>query len=119
MRRRVASGTLWIAADAHHAVARDATFKSQDCPERCQRQRTQMQLLLGKGFVDDPACGGVHPRIGDGIVNDAIAFAFAGHRGLHAIIEDLPWRAAKRLEGGNVATQHRREVLVHHVSRPD
>ena len=168
-----------VAADADHAVARDAALEPQHRPERRQRQGTQMQLLLGKGLVDDPACGRVHARVGDGvepmpellvevveiaeaageeevfadvaerslhfplglgpvrlaglwekavvtgevderaIVDDAVAVTGAGHRGLHAVVEDLPRRAADRLEGGGMAAQHRRQVLVHHEPGPD
>ena len=66
-----APGRIWdaekIAADADHALLRDTTFQAQHCPERCQRQWPQMQLLLGEGFVDDPAGSRVHARVGHAV----------------------------------------------------
>ena len=56
-----------IAADAHHALARDATLEPQHRPERRQRQWTQVRLLLGERLVDDPARACMHTRIGDRI----------------------------------------------------
>ena len=53
------------------------------------------------------------------IIHDAVAVAGAGHRGLHAVVEDLPRRAADRLEGSGMAAQHRGEILVHHEPGPD
>src|SRR6185312_16902730 len=53
------------------------------------------------------------------IVDDAVVIALAEHRGLHAVVEDLPRRTAQRLEGCRVAAQHRREILVHDEAGPD
>jgi hypothetical protein len=37
------------------------------------------------------------------VVDDQAVGILADHRGLHAIVEDLPRRAADRREGGDVA----------------
>ena len=44
-----------VAADAHHAFARDAPLQPQHRAERRQRQRAQVRPLLGEGFVHHPA----------------------------------------------------------------
>ena len=41
------------------------------------------------------------------------------HRGLHPVVKDLARRAADRGEGGDVAAQHRLQVLVHDEPRPE
>ncbi len=168
-----------IAADADHALARDAALQTQHRPERYQRQWPQMQLLLGESFVDDPAGGRVHARVGHAvqpaaqlfveirqiaeaagqeevfadvaerpldfafrlrpvgpacfwvkavvagkiderpIVDDAVPLTLAGDRGLHAVVEQFARGAAERFERGDMAAQHRRQVLVHDEARPD
>src|SRR3546814_14533411 len=40
-------------------------------------------------------------------------------RGLHAVVQQLARHAADRLEGGDVAAQHRRQVLMGDEPRPD
>ena len=54
-----------IAADAHHALVRDAPFELEDRSVGGERQRLEDRLLLGEGFVDDALCGRVHTGIGD------------------------------------------------------
>ena len=56
-----------IAADAHHALVRDASFELQDCPIRREWQRLQRGLLLGKGFVDDALRGRVDAWVRNGV----------------------------------------------------
>jgi hypothetical protein len=41
----------------------------------------------------------------------------AGHRGLHAVVEDLDRHAADRLEGLDMTAQQRLQVLVEDVAR--
>ena len=53
------------------------------------------------------------------VVDDAAIITFAGDRGLHAVVEQLVRRPAQRLERRNMATQHRRQVLMHHEPGPD
>lgn len=53
------------------------------------------------------------------IVDDVTGLGVvADHRGLHAVVENLLWHAAERFEGGDVAAQHRRQVLVQHETAP-
>ena len=53
------------------------------------------------------------------IVDDMAGLGIlADHRGLHPVVEDLLRHAAERLEGGNVAAQQRRHVLVQHEAAP-
>ena len=53
------------------------------------------------------------------VVDDVAGLGvLADHRGLHAVVEDLLRHAAERLEGGGVAAQQGRQVLVHHEAAP-
>ena len=47
-----------------------------------------------------------------------VVLALAQHGGLHAVVQDLARHAAEVLEGLHVAAQHRAQVLVQHVLRP-
>jgi len=53
------------------------------------------------------------------VVDDEAVGVLADHRGLHAVIEDLPRRATNRVEGGDMAAQDGLQVLVHDELRPD
>jgi hypothetical protein len=53
------------------------------------------------------------------VVDDQAVGILDDHCGLHAIVEDLPPRAADRGEGGAVATQHGLQVLVNNEAGPD
>ena len=53
------------------------------------------------------------------IVDDQAVGILADHRGLHAVVEDLPRCAADRGEGGDVATQDRLQVLMNNEPCPD
>lgn len=53
-----------------------------------------------------------------GIVDDRLALGLAQHRGLHALIEDLPRYPLQVLEGSHVTAQHRLQVLVQDEARP-
>ncbi len=57
--------TVEVAADTDHAVARNPALEPQHRPERRQRQRAQIQPLLGERLIDDPARGRVQARVGD------------------------------------------------------
>ena len=54
-----------VAADADHALMGDAPLEPENRAERHQRQGLELRLLLGEGLGDDPAGGGVDPRVGD------------------------------------------------------
>jgi hypothetical protein len=56
-----------VAADADHALARDAALQLQHRAERSQRQWPQMLSFFGEGFVDHAQRRGMNSRIGDGI----------------------------------------------------
>ena len=56
-----------IAADANHAVAGDPALEPQHRSERGQRQRTQVQSLLGERLADDPARGRMQTRVSDAV----------------------------------------------------
>jgi hypothetical protein len=51
------------------------------------------------------------------VVSDVALIVLAGHRGLHAIVEDLDRYAADRLEGLDMTAQQRLQVLVEDVAR--
>jgi hypothetical protein len=53
------------------------------------------------------------------IVDDALVMTLAEHCRLHAVVEDLPRRAAQRLERRDMAAQHGCQVLMHDEARPD
>ena len=53
------------------------------------------------------------------VVDDVAVLALAGHRRLHAIVEDLVGHAAQVGEGGDVAAQDRLQVLVQDEARPE
>ncbi|AWV14853.1 hypothetical protein A3862_30080 (plasmid) [Methylobacterium sp. XJLW] len=53
------------------------------------------------------------------VVDDVAILALAGHRGLHAVVEDLQRHAAQGREGGDVAAQDRLQILVQNEARPD
>jgi hypothetical protein len=53
------------------------------------------------------------------VVDDEAIGILADHGSFHAVVENLAGRAAERLEGGDVATQHAAEVLMQDVARPD
>jgi len=50
------------------------------------------------------------------VVGDVALIVLAGHRGLHAVVEDLDRHAANRLEGLNMTAQQRLQVLVENVA---
>jgi hypothetical protein len=52
------------------------------------------------------------------VVNDAALRRFADDRGLHPVVEDFLWHAADIGEGGDVAAQHRLQVLMQDEARP-
>ena len=54
-----------IAGNAHHALVRDAPFELENRSVGRERQRFEMRLFLGEGFVDDALRGGVDTGIGD------------------------------------------------------
>src|SRR4051812_37589640 len=74
-----------------------------------------LDLALGLGAVGLAGLGHeavVHRQVEEfGVVDDAALVDLAQHGGLHAIIQDLRRDAAQRLEGGDMAAQHRRQVL--------
>src|SRR5882762_5697549 len=51
------------------------------------------------------------------VVGDVALVVLAGHRGLHAVVEDLDRHAADRLEGLDMTAQQRLQVLVEDVAR--
>src|SRR6202021_787179 len=51
------------------------------------------------------------------VVDDVALIVLAGHRGLHAVVEDLDRHAADRLEGLDMTAQQRLQVLVENVAR--
>ena len=51
------------------------------------------------------------------VIGDVTLIVLAGHRGLHAVVEDLDRHAADRLEGLDMAPQQRLQVLVEDVAR--
>ncbi len=53
------------------------------------------------------------------VVDDAALRRFADHGGLHAVVEDLPRHAADGREGGDVAAQHRLQVLMQDEAGPE
>ena len=54
------------------------------------------------------------------IVNDVTCLGVvADHRRLHAIVEDLLWHATECFEGGDVAAQDRRQILMQHEAAPE
>ena len=53
------------------------------------------------------------------VVDDVALAILAGHRRLHAVVEDLDRHAADRLEGRHVAAQQRLQVLVQDEARED
>jgi len=53
------------------------------------------------------------------IVDDKPVRILADHGCLHAIVEDLAGRSADRLEGGDMATQNRLEILMDDKAGPD
>src|SRR3546814_9875317 len=58
------------------------------------------------------------------VVDDAAPFAvpslaLTDHRRLHSVVQQLTRHAADRLEGGDVAAQHRRLVLMGDEASPD
>jgi hypothetical protein len=53
------------------------------------------------------------------VVDDQAVGVLADHRGLHAVIEDLPRCAADGGKGGDMATQHGLQVLVDDEAAPD
>ena len=48
------------------------------------------------------------------VVNDVAVPVLAGHRRLHAVVEDLDRNPANRREGRHVAAKQRLQVLVQH-----
>jgi len=53
------------------------------------------------------------------IVDDQAIDILPEHGGFHAIVEDLPGRAAERLKSCDMAAQHGSEVLVQDEASPD
>ena len=53
------------------------------------------------------------------IVDDVAIVILAGHRRLHAVVEDLDRHAADRREGLHVTAQQRLQILVHDEARED
>lgn len=53
------------------------------------------------------------------VINNAARFAFADDRSLHSVVKDLARNAADRIERRRLASQHRRQILMHSKSRPD
>lgn len=53
------------------------------------------------------------------VVDDAAGLGLADHGGLHPIVEHFIGRAAQCLEGGDVAAQHRWQVLMDDEACPD
>jgi hypothetical protein len=54
-----------IAADAHHALMRNAPFQLEERAEGQERQRFEMRLLFSEGLIDHALRGGMHARIGN------------------------------------------------------
>ena len=53
------------------------------------------------------------------IVDDVTSLGIvADHRRPHAVVEDLLWHATECLEGGDMAAQHRRQILMQHEAAP-
>ena len=50
------------------------------------------------------------------VIGDVTLIVLAGHRGLHAVVEDLDRHAADRLEGLDMTAQQRLQVLVENVA---
>jgi len=168
-----------IAADADHALARDAAHQAKHSAEWRHRQWAQVRAFFGEGLVDDALRRGVAARVGDGvepmaelaveiveiaerprqkeilpdiaersldlalrlgavgptgprmeaevagevdqatIVDDAVGITLASDRSLHPIVEQLAGDTADRFEGGSMAPQHRRQVLMQDEASPD
>lgn len=54
------------------------------------------------------------------VIDNTLCLAFADTAcRLHPIVQDLARNAPNRLEGGDMATQHGRQVLMHDEARPD
>ena len=53
------------------------------------------------------------------IVDDVTIAILAGHRGLHAVVEDLDRHAADRREGQHVTAQQRLQILMHDEASED
>ena len=53
------------------------------------------------------------------IVDDVAIAILAGHRRLHAVVEDLDRHAADRREGLHVTAQQRLQILMHDEARED
>src|SRR4051794_2763218 len=74
-----------------------------------------LDLALGLGAVGLAGLGHeavVRRQVEEfGVVDDAAFVNLAQHGGLHAVIQDLRRGAAQRLEGADMAAQHRRQVL--------
>src|SRR4051812_3701877 len=74
-----------------------------------------LDLALGLGAVGLAGLGHetvVRRQVQEfGVVDDAALVDLAQHGGLHAVVQDLRRDAAQRLEGGDMAAQHRRQIL--------
>ena len=81
-----------------------------------------LDLALGLGPVRPAGFGMeavVAGQIDQGaVVDDAASVGLAGDRRLHAVIEHLVRHAAQRLEGGHMAAQHGRQVLMQRRTGP-
>ena len=80
-----------------------------------------LNLALGFGPVR-PAGAGLEAivlrqRQQRAIVDDVAVIVLAGHRRLHAVVEDLDRHAAERVERLDMTAEQRLQVLVHDVAR--
>jgi hypothetical protein len=53
------------------------------------------------------------------VINNAARFAFTDDGTLHAVVKYLEWSTADGIECSDVASQHRRQILMHVKTRLD
>ncbi len=52
------------------------------------------------------------------VIDNAPGFPFADDGSLHSVVENLAWNTANCIERGDMASQHRRKILMHGEAAP-
>ena len=82
----------------------------------CSTSSVVLARRAGRPWVVAMVTGKIDQRP---VVDDVALGILAADRGLHPVIEDLARHAVERGEGGEVAAQHRLQVLVQDEAGPE
>ena len=90
-------------------------------PRECSGTDAQLTLRFRPIWPASTRLEAIMPRKVEksAVVDDKTIRVLPDNRGLHAVVENLARHTADRLERGDVAAQHRLQILVDDEPRPD